>query len=463
MRSYSMPCEPCRQAGARHDRTAAWLLHLEAGAPLSWVLTAAATAPTRGTVDEQLAFRLALAAAIGLVVGVERGWRERSAEPGSRTAGIRTYTLVGLLGGVFAALGHASGSPLLIGLGFAGFIAIFAWFKRAEAEHDGDFSITGTVAAMLTYALGAFAVVGDMRLAAAAGIATAAILASRERLHGILARVTWIELRSTLLLLGMTAIVLPLLPNRPIDPYGAVNPREIWIFAIIVAALSFAGYVAMRLLGPTRGVLVTGFTGGLVSSTAVTLAFGRRAADGEEALLLAAGAATAGAVSLLRVLIITTFIQPGLLGQLAPAATAAALVLFLPAALTLRKQSAPVGEMSLGNPFDLIPVMLFALLMALISIAATWVNLRFGAAGVFPVAAMSGLVDVDAVSVSTARLAGATIPVPLAASAICVALAANACARVAYAMAIERGRFALRLLLVTSAALCAGVLAFVLA
>ncbi|MDF2997704.1 MAG: hypothetical protein K0R27_3341 [Xanthobacteraceae bacterium] len=405
-----------------------------------------------------LAFRLALALAIGLVVGVERGWRERKAEPGSRTAGVRTYTLIGLLGGVFGALGNAASAPLLVGAGFIGFAAVFAWFKRAEAVEDRNFSVTGTVAAMLVYGLGAFAVIGDMQLAAAAGIATAAVLASREYLHSILARLTWIELRSALLLLGMTAIVLPLLPDRPLDPLGAVNPREIWLFTIFVAGLSYAGYIAMRVLGPDKGILVTGVTGGLVSSTAIAVAFARRAADGEDAGRLVAGAAAAGAVSLLRVMVLVGAIVPSLGLYLAPVALIAATIFCVPAFFALRRPAPhKAGKTELGNPFDLVPVLGFAMLLAAVMLLTAWATQQLGSAGLYPLAALSGLVDVDAVALSTARLAGGSLDLGVATVAILLALASNALARLAYAALIERGRFALRYGAVTLSAVVAGV------
>lgn len=408
--------------------------------------------------DDNLAFRLALALAIGLVVGIERGWREREAKPGSRTAGVRTYALIGLLGGVFGALGKVAAMPaLLIGLGFIGFALVFAWFKRAEAREDRDYSVTGTVAAMLVYGLGAFAVIGDMQLAAAAGIVAAAVLASREYLHGLLARLTWLELRSALLLLGMTAVVLPLLPDRALDPLGAINPRELWLFTILVAGLSYAGYVAMRVLGPDKGILVTGLTGGLVSSTAIAIAFARRALEGEAADRLAAGAATAGAVSLLRVLVLVGAIVPALAIRLGPPVVVAAAVFLIPAFLALRAPAEEAkGETALGNPFDLPTVFGFAALLAIVALLAAWATQRLGSSGLYPLAALSGLADVDAVSLSSARLTGKGVDLSVAATAILLALASNALARAAYAAFLERGPFALRFAAITAGALAAG-------
>jgi uncharacterized membrane protein (DUF4010 family) len=163
---------------------------------------------------DSLILRLGFALAIGLIVGIERGWRERDAPAGSRTAGVRTYGLSGLFGGVFAALAQAAGAPLLLAVGFLGFAAVFAWFKHREAQADESFSVTGVVAALVVFALGALAVAGDPK-AAAAGVATAGLLALRDPLHGFLAHLTWRELHSALLLAAMTVIVLPNLPTRP--------------------------------------------------------------------------------------------------------------------------------------------------------------------------------------------------------------------------------------------------------
>ena len=237
--------------------------------------------------------------------------------------------------------------------GLPGFGAVFAWFKFHEAESDETFSVTGVVAALLVFALGALAVAGDPQVAAATGVATAGLLASRVALHRFLARLSWNELRSALLLAAMTAIVLPVLPNAPVDPWGGVNPREIWLFMVLTAGVSFAGYVAVKIAGPTRGVILTGLAGALVSSTAVTVAFARRAAAGEPAGLLSAAACLAGLVSIMRVVTIVAVVRPGLAPFVGPALIGAAA--FGSGALALLRRSdknTPV-ETRLENPFEL--------------------------------------------------------------------------------------------------------------
>src|SRR5262249_43257452 len=165
----------------------------------------------------------------------------------------------------------------------------------------GKISATPAIAALLTFSLGAFSVLGDMRVAAAAAVVTAGTLAAREDIHSWVARITWPELRSALVWLAMTFIVLPVIPDDPIGPFGGVNPRQIWLIAIALAGVSFLGYLGVRMFGARQGILLSSAAGGLVSSTAVTVTNARRAAN-EEAPpgVLAAGVATASGISFLR-------------------------------------------------------------------------------------------------------------------------------------------------------------------
>lgn len=174
-----------------------------------------------GNWTDTLLFRFLTALAIGLLVGIERGWRERDAPAGSRTAGVRTYTLSAFIGAVAAEISRMLASSWPLSLSLVVFMAVFAWFKIREIEHDREFSVTGVLAAFVVFSLGALSVLGDPTSAAAGGVAAAGVLAAREALHGWLTRLTWKEFRSALLLLAMTIVVLPMLPNRTIDAWEA--------------------------------------------------------------------------------------------------------------------------------------------------------------------------------------------------------------------------------------------------
>jgi uncharacterized membrane protein (DUF4010 family) len=407
-----------------------------------------------------LLFRFLTALAIGLLVGIERGWRERDAAPGSRTAGVRTYSLSGLLGAVSAEITRVLASPWPLGLSLVAFVAVFAWFKMREIEHDDEFSVTGVLAAFVVFSLGALAVIGEPTSAAAGGVATAGVLAARESLHGLLARLTWKELRSALLLLAMTVVVLPMLPDRTIDPWASINPREIWLFMILTAAVSYGGYIAVKLAGPSLGVLVGGLVGSVVSSTAVTITFARRANETGSARLFAGGALLGGAVSIFRVLLVVGVVAPQLVAGIAGPALAAAAVFALGGfAAFLGQREQREGGLELGDPFDVAPLALFAGAYAAIALLNGWFSHHVGASALLLTSGISGLFDVDVAVLSAARLA-TTTAIGVAPQAILLALAMNAISRAAVAVAAGPAQFSVVHVSVTFAATLVGFAAW---
>ncbi|MDW6024798.1 MgtC/SapB family protein [Mesorhizobium sp. BAC0120] len=410
---------------------------------------------------EELIPRLGLALAIGLLVGLERGWRERDAPDRSRTAGIRTYGISGLLGGIAAALANALGSASVLIAGFIGFAAVFASFKWREAEHDEDFSVTGVIAGLAVFALGALAVAGDHRAAAAAGAGLAGVLASREILHGLLRRLTWLELRSALILAVMTAIVLPLLPNRTIDPWGGLNPWEVWFFTVLTAAISFLGYVAVRVLGTTRGLVVSALAGAVISSTAVTLTLGRAAKTDGDAMPKAGAASLAAMVSITRVCVIAAIVQPQVLGTIGLTALAAALGFGLSGMLLLvRISDGPVVDQAARSPFELGPLLAFALLFGSVSTVNAALASHVGEGGLVTTSAISGALDVDVAVLSTLRLVGTSASAAAVGEAVLAAIAVNSLVRLAMAVAIAPARFWIPLLAATACATGFAVTAF---
>ncbi len=374
--------------------------------------------------------RLGIALAIGLMVGLERGWQSRADEDTDRAAGLRTFGLSGLLGGVCGALASLTHIAILA-IGLVVFTAVVAAFSLLEARAERNFSATGTVAAILTFVLGAYAVLGQPAVAVAAAVVMTILLALRAQLHGLIRTITWLELRAILTLLAMTFLLLPILPDRAIDPWGAINPSEIWLLAILIAALSFVGYVLLRLTDDRVGIGLASITGGLTSSTATTLALARlaRSSQGRDTIL-AGGIVVAGAVMMLRTIVIVGLIKPELGARVAPAIAVAALVMLAGGAVLMIRRGVSAaqtdsGRLKLTNPFEIWTVLKFAALIAVIGLLANVLAAQFGRDGVLVVALLSGVADVDAATLSVARLSGADLAVDAAALAILVAVASN--------------------------------------
>jgi uncharacterized membrane protein (DUF4010 family) len=416
---------------------------------------------------QDLMSRFAVALGVGLLIGLERGWRTREEAAGSRTAGIRTFAISGLLGGIVAALGLAvganAGGGLVLGLGFAAYAAVITVFCREENRAEGSFSATTAVAAIVTFALGAYALIGDVRVAAALAVAITAILALRERIHGFVAGITWPEFRSGLVMLAMTFVALPLLPNEAIGPFGGVNLREVWVIAIVLAGVSFLGYAAVKTFGTSHGMLLAGIAGGLASSTAVTVTNARRAAQGEGApRLLAAGVALASAVMFLRVLAVVFALNAALLPRVAPALVAALVAaagFALVAAYWREDEDEAPARVKLRNPFSFWSVVGFAAFLSIVILAGRALGENFGAAATLLGAAVVGVADVDSIVVSIAKLAPGTLSLQDAALAVLAAVTANTAGKIAIGASIGRGAFSVEIASMALACLAAGALA----
>lgn len=382
----------------------------------------------------ELISRLGLSLAIGFLIGLERGWREREAEEGHRTAGLRTFSLIGLMGGIFGAL-SLDGDRILLAAGFTTIGVTLGAFMWREGQTQDNLSATSLVAAMLTFLLGVFAVLGDLRVAAGAGVATVILLAHKEFLHEWLTRITWIELRSGLLLAAMTFMLLPFLPDRTVDPWNVLNPYSLWLMTVLIAAVSFGGYAIVKLAGPRTGLILSALLGGLFASTAVTLSLARLARENDSHVrLLAGGILAAGSVMFLRVLAVTALLNPQLSLAVAPVLLVSAITMgILALVFVAAGNNTDVNggkKFALRNPFDIVEVLRFGALLAIVMFAVSLARIRFGDSGVLTVAAISGLVDVDAITLSVARFGEVSA---IAVNAILAAVAMNTLAKGVYA------------------------------
>ena len=392
--------------------------------------------------------RLGLAVAIGAAVGVERHWRERDEPEGARIAGIRTFTLIGMTGGIAGLLDQGLTPDSLSGLIVASFLIavslVLLRFALMEAQAEGSFSATTVIAGITTFGLGALAVIGDMAVASAAGAAMVAVLASREFLHAAIRRLTWVELRSAVVLLAMGFVLLPLIPADPYGPFGGVSPRSLVILVIMLASISFIGYVAVRLIGGGRGDLVAGAVGGLVSSTAATLAMARQSHHAGQAAGPAAGAIAAGSVSLVRTGLLLLALAPALAERLMfGLLVAGALMMVVAVSLVARSKGASEADPP-ANPFELLQMLKMALLITAIAFIARAASQIFGDAGLYAVPGLTALADVDAMIVTVADMLPA-LPLDVATNAVGIAVVCNMAAKVVYGAAGGSRGFAMRL------------------
>ena len=405
-----------------------------------------------------LLLRLGVSLAIGLLTGIERSWNLRDKDSVQHASGVRSYALAGLAGGVSGVLGQTLGVAL-VAVVFLAFAAIFAAFKWRESSVSDSLSVTSTLAGLLTFLLGTLAVVGDMQVAVAAAIVATALLALREVLHAWVKALTAAEIRDGLILLAMAFLLLPLLPNRAIDPWGLLNLREIWIMTTLIAGVSFLGYAAVRGLGPRWGILITAAAGGLASSTATTLSLARMARKDAPARLLVAGMAVASVIMLARVLVIASVLSPALLPiLLPPMAAGAATFLAFAVWFSGGTQTAKMPELTIHSPLDLFGALRMALLISAVILISGVMQRQFGTGGLYAVAAISGIADVDAITISAARTAGDPKVPGLA---ILIAVAVNSLSKALLAAWAGRPVIGLRFLLPTlaSIAVSAAVLA----
>jgi uncharacterized membrane protein (DUF4010 family) len=358
--------------------------------------------------DESLYLRFLVALGIGLAAGIERGWKQRDEPSGRREAGIRTFTILSLIG--FAAgVGATPLGPMFpaaVALGVFALVAVIYFVDASEP--DADRGATTEVAALLTFALGTLAGAGEVVAAGIAGAVLVMLLDLKEKLHALLRKIQDFELTAGIKLMLVSVVLLPVLPNESYGPGGVLNPYELWWAVVVIAAIGFAGYVAIRAAGPGRGGLMMGFLGGLVSSTSVTVSAARtsKLSPGLSRPLTGAVAAaqsvmfarTGAVVALLNPGLLQYIVLPLALGALGTIGTALWLVRRAP-------DKAEAQALHPGSPDMLNIAVQFIAVVACSLVAAYYAQMHAGDAGVIVAGVLSGAIDVDAATVSASRLA----------------------------------------------------------
>ncbi len=406
--------------------------------------------------------RAAVALAVGLLIGLERGWKTRELGEGQRVAGVRTFGAIGLLGGLAAFLTLVTEALTLaaVTLGMAGLVSLNYWFRLQRGE---DLGSTTVVAALSTFVLGALAGFGEQAIAGAAAVGLAVLLGAKQELHGFVARIEWKELRAILQFLVISVILLPILPNEAFGPFDAFNPYRIWWMVVLISGLSGLGYAAVKIVGPERGIMLTGLLGGLASSTVTTINLSRlgRGAQSEAAAqpLLASAVVAATATMYPRILIVVAVVAPGLLPVLAwPLLLAAASVL-IAVGWRFKHGMTPEHPESLQprNPFDLRFVLLFAVLLTVVMVVARGLQTWVGEGGLYTLAAVAGLSDVDAITLSLSTMAtDGTVGMVTAATGIVIVAAVNTLVKPVFVLAIAGWRMAAHTLIPFAIGLAGG-------
>lgn len=367
---------------------------------------------------------LGAALATGLLIGIERGWTLREAAEGARVAGIRTFSLLGLvagLAGLLATLSYSIPAALLI----AGpvMIVVIGYLRNSRATMRPD--ATSAVAALVTLALGFLAGSGAPALALAGAAVATLLLAMRNESHNLLDRLDEADIKALARYAVIALAIYPFLPEGRYGPYEAWEPRTLWLVVVLVTGFSFLGYIANRMFGARRGTIATAVIGGAYSSTAVTYSFSQRLGAGEGSAAENAGIALATAVMYLRVMVLVALLAGRIIVPFAIVLGPAVVTGLIASWLIYRRAPATTGAAPPGNPIALLPAFGFVAFVAVAAVAARWAEGQFGEQGIAILLLVMGVMDVDAAIVTAGGLDPATISANLAALAIGGTILAN--------------------------------------
>jgi len=411
--------------------------------------------------DLTLVWNFATALLTGALIGIERE-RHKQLLPHAEIGGLRTFVLFALFGALSGWLALVLDSPWVLAaslLAAAG-VVVTGYLQSARLSPD-NLGLTTEIAALATFLLGALAAHGQRELTVGLGVVIAALLAYKQPLHGFVGKLGTDDVYAVLRLLIATFIVLPLLPDEPLDPWDALNPQSLWLLVLLISGLSLVGYVLTRLLGAHRGLPLTGLTGGLVSSTAVTLSFARQSREPQYAAsqrAIASGILLAWTVSFIRVLVEVLVVNRALLPAVLPAVAAMTVVAAASGGWYLRsaRDGAESQDLPLRNPFSLTSAIKFAALFAVVLLVVKLAQIQAPETGLYYVAALAGTTDVDAITLSLAQYARSG-NMQVASHAITIAVLTNTLVKTGMVLALGSAQLRTSILFPTIGILAAGI------
>lgn len=343
---------------------------------------------------------LAIALGLGLLVGLQRESKQ------IRAAGLRTFALVTLAGALSGVLAKTASGWVIVA-GFLGIAGLAAVSHYTTATRDGDGGLTTEVALMAMFLVGACAVIGDRRLAIVLGGTIAVLLQAKAPLRRVVERLGDDDVRAIFKFVLLSLVILPVLPNRDFGPWSVFNFFEIWLLVVLIVGINLAGYIAYKFIGARGGALIGGLLGGVISSTATTVSYSRRTRGQKEAAPLASVVIMiATTVVIMRVLIEIAVVAPGILAQVAmPLGIVLVIAILLSLLVWTRFGRSPAEMSEQESPTMLRSALLFTALYVIVLVAVAWVGKSMGNAGLYVLAAVAGLTDVDAITLSTAKMA----------------------------------------------------------
>lgn len=403
--------------------------------------------------------QLGIALAIGLLIGLERGWHARTRDEGMRIAGLRTYGIIAMLGNLLGVLAQQT-HVLLTAAGFLSLTSILLVAYSKSLSKFENYSITSVIATLVCFTLGALTVFGHAQLASSSAVIITLLLGFKPLLHEWMNKLEQRELDATLKLLLISVVMLPILPDRGFGPWALFNPYLIWWMVVLLAGISYLGYFSIKIVGDKHGPIVTGLLGGLVSSTAVTINLARLSKNNPQMRnAISAGILTACGTMFVRSLALASIVNTDLLPFLLPVLLISSVMTYFSAFLLWRtiKELHGDGDMPLENPFQLEVAIKFAFFLVAILFLSRLLREYYGDIGAYVLAAFSGMADVDPITLSMSQLSKNGLAPDVAALAIVIAVSVNSCVKSIIAITIGDRRVGLTVGCVLSLAIVLGL------
>jgi uncharacterized membrane protein (DUF4010 family) len=383
------------------------------------------------------ALSLATALACGLLIGIERGWKLKDQKPGTRVAGVRTFSMLGLGSGIAGLIG-ARGSPFAAGAIVVGIVALMvtAYSRQLKEHHDS----TSAVAALVTIGIAFLAGSGEPALGIASAAIAVAFLALRAELHGFVDKLDEQDVKALARYAIIAGAILPFLPSGHYGPLGAWNPQKLWLVVVLVTGFSFLGYVANRIFGERHGTIATALIGGAYSSTAVTQSLAQRLGSEEQGGAEPAGIALATAVMYVRVILLVGVLSTRVLFDFAMLMLPALVVAWGAGFWLYRKAPRCDAPAPPGNPIAILPALGFLAFVAIAAVAARWAAGRFGEQGLATLLLITGSMDVDTAIITLGGLDPKAIGSALAALALAGTVLVNMTVKLGITLAYARSK-----------------------